>query len=57
MTDAERIAQLESDVAALQEQVAALSVQTQSDASGYYTSKYSGEEMDNLLDWVNTHKT
>lgn len=24
--------------------------------SGYYTSKYSGEEIDALLDWANTQK-
>lgn len=54
MTEAERITQLESQVAALQEQLAARSVQTFSTntSSGYYTSKYSGEEMDALLDWV-----
>lgn len=52
MTDTERIAQLEATVATLQEQVSALSVQTQSGESGYYTSKYSGEEIDSLLDIV-----
>ncbi len=47
MTQEERIAQLEA-------QVAALSVQAQADAapSSYATSKYSVEEMDALLDKV-----
>lgn len=47
--------QLQAKVAQLEEQVAALSVQTlAADAgpSGYATSKYSVEEMDALLDKV-----
>lgn len=46
---------LQAQVAALQEQVAALSVQTlagDAGPSGYATSKYSVEEMDALLDKV-----
>lgn len=46
---------LEERVAQLEEQVAALSVQTISEdtgPSGYATSKYSVEEMDGLLDKV-----
>lgn len=47
--------QLQAKVAQLEEQVAALSVQTLADStapSGYATSKYSVEEMDALLDKV-----
>lgn len=46
---------LQAQVAALQEQVAALSVQALAEdawPSGYATSKYSVEEMDALLDKV-----
>ena len=46
---------LQAQVAALQEQVAVLSVQTMAEdtgPSGYATSKYSVEEMDALLDKV-----
>lgn len=49
------IEKLQAQVSALQEQVAALSVQAlAADAgpSGYATSKYSVEEMDALLDKV-----
>lgn len=47
--------QLQAQVADLQEQVAALSVQTlagDAGPSGYATSKYSVEEIDALLDKV-----
>lgn len=46
---------MEERIARLEEQVAALSVQTLADSgspSGYATSKYSVEEMDALLDKV-----
>lgn len=45
--------QLQTKVAQLEEQVAALSVQAQADTpTNYATSKYSVEEMDALLDYV-----
>lgn len=47
--------ELQAQVAQLQEQVSALSIQTLSGdtgPSGYATSKYSVEEMDALLDKV-----
>lgn len=40
---------MEERVAALEERLAALTATT---PSGYYTSKYSGEELDAMLDWV-----
>lgn len=49
------IEQLQAQVAQIQEQVSALSMQTLSEdtgPSGYATSKYSVEEMDALLDKV-----
>lgn len=55
MTTEEKLAQLQGQVTALQEQVAALSVQAMSEdtaPSGYATSKYSVEEIDALLDKV-----
>ena len=43
----------EERLAALETLVAGLSVsQTSETPSSYYTSKYSGEEIDSLLDWV-----
>ena len=40
---------LEERVAALEERLAAL---TSTTPTSYYTSKYSGEEQDALLDWA-----
>lgn len=44
---------MEERIALLEEQVQALSIQAQAgEGEGYYTSKYSGEEIDALLEKV-----
>lgn len=45
---------LEERVAALEAQLEALSAAA---PTSYYTSKYSGEEMDALLDWATAQQT
>lgn len=36
----------------LEQAITSLTSAQDADPSGYYTSKYSGEEIDALLDWV-----
>lgn len=50
MTQEQRLMALERQVAALAERASLRAAAEE--PTGYYTSKYSGEEMDALLDWV-----